>query len=86
MPTLSTFYGIIIRMYWKEHNPPHFHAIYAGQEILVNILTMEVISGLLPRRAMALILEWAILHREELLEAWNKCSNNELPSQIQPLD
>ena len=86
MPTLSLFYGILIRMYWQEHNPPHFHALYGGDEMIINILTLELLNGNLPRRALALVLEWAALHREELMEAWNQCRCNQQPKPIAPLD
>ncbi len=86
MPTLSAFYGILIRMYWQEHNPPHFHALYGDAEVTINILTLETLKGSLPRRALALVLEWAAIHREELTEAWKQCSNNQQPQPINPLD
>lgn len=86
MPTLSLFYGILIRMYWQDHNPPHFHALYGADEALINIETLEVYAGELPRRALALVLEWAALHRKELMEAWKQCSSNQVPQQISPLD
>ena len=86
MPTLSLFYGILIRMYWNDHNPPHFHALYADDEVLVNLETLEIYAGGLPRRALALVLEWAALHRRELMEAWKQCSSNQAPQPIAPLD
>ncbi len=66
MPTISEFFGILIRMYWDEHPPPHFHAFYAEHEAQYNIATLDVIHGALPRRAHALVVEWASLHKEEL--------------------
>lgn len=54
MPTLSTFYGIVIQMFWQEHPPPHFHALYGAFEALIDIRTLDVIEGFLPRRALAL--------------------------------
>ena len=66
MPTISMFFGIAIRMYFDEHPPPHFHAYYAGEEAVIAIETLEVKEGGLPRRALALVLEWALEHREEL--------------------
>jgi hypothetical protein len=57
MPTLSMFYGIVIQMFWQEHPPPHFHALYAEHEALIDIQTLEVIKGSLPRRALALVLQ-----------------------------
>ena len=68
MPTISTFYGILIQMFWKDHAPPHFHALYAEDEALIDIRTLDVIEGQLTRRALALVLEWAQEHRAELLE------------------
>ena len=66
MPELSRFYGIIIRMFYGDHAPPHFHAVYQGEEIKVNINTLEIMEGDMSRRARALVLEWAALHRAEL--------------------
>jgi hypothetical protein len=86
MPELSRFYGIIIRMFFGDHPPPHFHAVYQGEEMKVNINTLEVIEGSLTRRAQALVLEWAELHRAELGEAWESASHNQEPSKIQPLE
>ena len=87
MPTISMFFGIIIHMYIRgEHNPPHFHAIYGEHEALVDIQRLEVIEGKLPRRALALVLEWANEHREELLEDWSLCRAKQLPKSIKPLD
>ena len=86
MPELSRFYGIIIRMFYGDHPPPHFHAVYQGEGIMVNINTLEVIEGSMSRRAQALVLEWAALHRTELRQAWELASRNQEPSKIQPLD
>jgi len=63
VPELSRFYGIIIRMFYGDHPPPHFHAVYQGEQVQVNIHTLEVIEGQMSRRALALVLEWAALHR-----------------------
>jgi hypothetical protein len=86
MPELSRFYGIIIRMFYGDHVPPHFHAVYQGEEIKVNINTLEVIEGDMSHRAQALVLEWAALHRTELRRAWELASVNEEPSKIAPLE
>ena len=85
MPTISVFYGIVIQMFWREHNPPHFHALYGEHEALIDIRELRVMRGSLPRRAMALVLEWAAEHREELTENWNLCSQLKHPKPIQPL-
>jgi len=85
MPTISSFYGVVIRMYWADHAPPHFHAIYGNAEAIINTLTLGVMRGTLPARALALTLEWAALHRMELLEDWNPCAMKQRPKHIPPL-
>jgi hypothetical protein len=72
-------------MVWSDHAPPHFHALYGEHEAIVDIRTLEVIEGGLPRRAMALMLEWAQEHRTELIEDWDLCSRNQWPKKIPPL-
>ena len=87
MPTISQFFGILIHMYIRgEHNPPHFHALYAEHEVQINIQTLEVIVGNLPRRAQTMVLEWAAEHRTELMEDWNLCQAKQLPNPINPLE
>jgi hypothetical protein len=85
MPCISEFYGILIYLYWDDHQPPHFHAKYAEFEILVNINTLEVIEGKFPKRARAMVIEWALDHRDELLEGWEACRSKQHPKQIAPL-
>ncbi len=85
MPTISVFYGIVIAMYWGDHAPPHFHAIYGEHEALIDIATLDIIRGGLPTRARALVLEWAQQHRRELSGNWDQCSRNQTPSRIPPL-
>lgn len=86
MPTISEFFGIVIQMFWREHAPPHFHALYGEHEVLINIRTLEVIAGKLPRRALALTIEWAAEHRNELIEDWDLCQARQQPKKIQPLE
>jgi hypothetical protein len=86
MPTISQFFGIVIQMFWREHAPPHFHALYAEHEALIDIRTLEVIGGSLPRRALSLTLEWANEHRAELMEDWTLCQAKQLPKRIKPLE
>jgi len=86
MPTISQFFGIVIQMFWREHAPPHFHAMYAEYEALIDIRTLEIIKGSLPRRALALVLEWAAQHRIELMEDWKLCQQKQLPKNIAPLE
>ena len=85
MPTISMFYGIIIQMYWDEHAPPHFHAIYGEYKASVDIKSLTVIEGALPRRATQLVLDWAELHQQELLRDWELCQNKQHPQPIEPL-
>lgn len=85
VPTISVFYGIIIQMFWNEHAPPHFHARYASHKVAINIHTLEIMNGKMPRRALSLILEWASLNREKLLEDWELCQQNQIPKKISPL-
>jgi len=86
MPELCRFYGIIVRMFYGDHLPPHFHAIYQGGRISVNINTLKVIEGNMSRRAQSLVLEWAQLHRGELRQDWDLASRNLEPYKIRPLE
>ncbi len=86
MPEISRFFGIIIRMYFKDHNPPHFHAIYQADTAEYDINTLEVLRGKLPNRAHSLVLEWASLHRGELLEDWKLASEMTEIKPIEPLN
>ena len=79
------FYGVLIQMFWQDHAPPHFHALYGEDEVLINIRTLEVIQGAMPRRALALVLEWAQEHRAELMENWELCTHNQSLKIIHPL-
>ncbi|MBI4502973.1 MAG: DUF4160 domain-containing protein [Gemmatimonadetes bacterium] len=82
---VSEFLGIAIYVYWRDHSPPHFHAIYAGQESLIAIEDLSVISGTLSPRPTALVREWANLHPEELRTAWHQAQNLEPLNRIEPL-
>ena len=86
MPELSRFYGIIIRMFYDDHPPSHFHAAYQDEEVQVNIQTLEVMKGRIRRRALVLVLEWAALHRDELRRAWDVAGRNQEPDKIEPLE
>ena len=72
MPVLSRFYGIVIRMYFQqaEHNPPHIHALYGEDMAAVDIQTGEVLEGYLPPKALAMVQEWAAMHKIDLLHMW----------------
>ena len=87
MPTISMFYGILIRMFLgkKEHNPPHFHAYYQDYKGTFDITTGEMIEGNLPIRQIRLVTAWAELHKEELLADWQLSQSGEKPYTIEPL-
>ena len=73
-------------MHWDDHDPPHFHVQYAEHEAAIEIDSLEVLRGRLPRRVLALTLEWAFAHRTELKEAWESCTMNAVPKKIPPLE
>jgi hypothetical protein len=77
MPTIAVFYGIIIRMYWDDHNPPHFHASYGAAKALYRIADGKRIAGELPPTAERLVSDWAALRRGELDENWRRAINHE---------
>ena len=86
MPEVCRFFGIIIRMYFGDHDPPHFHAEYQDFHAEYDIKTLTVIRGSLPIRAHAMVLEWASLHREELIEDWQLAVNMLEIKKIAPLN
>ncbi len=86
MPEISRFFGLVIRMYFNDHLPPHFHAEYSEHVAEITIDTLEVIKGELPRRALALVLEWAALHRNELRQDWDLARAQEALHGIPPLE
>jgi hypothetical protein len=86
MPRISQFYGIAIYIYYRDHAPPHFHAIYAEHEIVVDIAGASVLDGKIPRRAWVLIQEWATLRRPELTRDWELARASLPLEQIRPLD
>ncbi len=86
MPELCRFYGIVIRMYFADHAPPHFHAQYGGDEVVVGIDTLAVLQGRLPPRALGLVTEWASLHSLDLRLAWERAMRHENPGRIAPLE
>ena len=86
IPEISGFYGIIIRMYFKDYVPPHFHAEYKDYKAEYDIRTFEIIAGNLPSRANAMVLEWASIHREKLNMNWKRAQTPEILEKIKPLD
>jgi hypothetical protein len=82
MPNISYFYGITIRIYFSEHPPPHFHALYGEHVAQID----KVISGELPRRALALVRKWRKLHVEELVKDWQLAQAHKRLTPIEPLE
>jgi len=85
VPRLSEFYGIVIYMYFNDHNPPHFHALYAEHEAQIRIDDGSLLDGALPRTAAALVEQWRELHRDELLENWRLAQTPVALVKIEPL-
>ena len=86
MPEISRFLGIVIRMYFFDHAPPHLHASYGSVEARIQITPVELIDGNLPPRVLALVVEWATLHQAELLENWRLLQADDPPARIAPLE
>lgn len=86
MPIISLFYGIKITMYFDEHRPPHFHAEYNGSKAEILIQDAKVIQGALPHKQLKLVLAWAEMHQEELMENWNEIEKGTMKlKKIKPL-
>ncbi len=86
MPEISRFLGIVIKMFYDDHNPPHFHAEYGGHLALVDMMRLSVFSGQLPARVLGLVIEWATLHQTELLADWERARNQRELLKIDPLE
>jgi hypothetical protein len=86
MPEISRFFGIVIQMFYDDHAPPHFHVRYAGQRALIGIETLAVLKGGLSPRTLGLVMEWAALHRDDLLEDWGLARVEAQLKPIAPLE
>ena len=84
MPQISTFYGLIILMNFKDHAPPHFHVWYGDYKIMVTIQD-GIVTGKMPQRALKMVFEWLEMYREELFQDWEKAQKGEILTQIPPL-
>ncbi|MDE3089987.1 MAG: DUF4160 domain-containing protein, partial [Chloroflexota bacterium] len=84
MPKVSEFYGIRIYQQFREHGVPRFHVRYAENKASIAVGTLQILSGELPRRAQNMVLEWASIHRAELLANWDKSRQGILPTEIEP--
>ncbi len=85
MPEISRFYGIVVRMFFNDHAPPHFHAVYGDGSAVIAIESLAVLEGRLTPRALGLVTEWAALHQSELLERWSQARRYEPLDRIDPL-
>ena len=86
MPEICRFYGIIIQIYYGDHPPSHFHALYGEEVAKIAIETLQIIEGTLPQRALVLIREWAKIHEQELLDAFERAAAFQPPGKIAPLE
>lgn len=86
MPVISAFYGMIIRMFHDDHNPPHIHIQYGDKETLIEIRTGKLLKGSFSSRQKKLIEDWRKLHKNELLKAWDDCQALKQPKKIKPLE
>ena len=85
MPELSRFYGIVVKMYFDDHPPPHFHAEYGEHEVLIEINTLAVFAGHFPARALGLVIEWASMYQDELKREWQNAESMQSLGKIPPL-
>jgi len=85
MPEVSRFYGIAIQIYFGDHPPPHFHALYGEYTAVIDIQSLALIEGHIPPRALGLVIEWASIHRDELIEGFSLAQQMQKPPKIAPL-
>ena len=87
MPVISSFYGILIKMYFGDHAPPHFHADYGEFSAQIRIIDFGIEAGYLPPKALSLVVEWANIHQTELMANWGNLSikGNGISNKIEPL-
>lgn len=85
MPTISYFRGIKVSINWDEHNPPHFHAKYGDNKVIISIEDIEVLDGCLPPKQLKMVLGWAAFHQDELRDNWNLAQDKQEVFPIEPL-
>ena len=85
MPEISRFEGMTVRFYYDDHNPPHFHVQYGNQKAVFRIDTLEMMEGKIPKNKALLIVQWAYLNRQELLDAWDAVIKKQIPKKIKGL-
>ena len=85
MPEICRFFGVVIKMHFDDHAPPHFHARYGNSTASIAISRLTLLKGALPPRVLGFVLEWAMLRRAELLENWEAARKHGVLKRIQPL-
>jgi hypothetical protein len=85
VPEVSRFFGIVIGMFYNDHAPPHFHAVYGDHEATIRIDQVGLLEGKLPARALSMVIEWAVIHQEELRQNWNRLRDKQPLTKIAPL-
>ena len=85
MPQISYFLGVIIRMFYRDHNPPHFHAVYTDFEGIIDIEKNEIIGGYIPSRVLGIVTEWSAIHKAELMDNLERARQQESLKDIAPL-
>ena len=85
MPEISRFFGIVIAIFYDDHNPPHFHARYENEKAIIDINGLKIREGSLPPRVLGLVIEWATIHKEELYEDWEFARDKKPLFSIAPL-
>lgn len=86
MPEISRFFGIIITMNYSEHPPPHFHVRYGGQKAIIAIETLMLLQGKLSPRVLGMVIEWATIHQNDLLENWQLVRQHAPLQKVEPLE
>ena len=86
MPEISRFFGIIIAMFFEDHQPPHFHARYGEHQVTIKIADLSILEGFLPPRALGLVMEWASIHQNELVKNWDLAQAYQPLMKVRPLE
>jgi hypothetical protein len=86
LPVISAFYGITIKIFQGDHNPPHIHVYYGEFRAQLDILTGRILAGKLPPRSLKLVQEWLKLRRADILNAWNTAEQFGTPKRVKPLE
>jgi hypothetical protein len=85
MPEISRFLGIVVYMYFNDHNPPHFHIKYNDYRAIIQIDNLAIIDGNLPPKVLSLVVEWASIHNSEIMDNWNSIVSTGEFKKIEPL-